>query len=116
MKTGESEITLHGLSKADELDIGGVDPEKKVTFLPIRKRGDRFGEPATIIAVLALSAINVIAAWIVKNRRRSIVELELEVRDANGSTRRVVCRKEVTSETSEAEVLKELAHLTQVAL
>jgi hypothetical protein len=112
MGTAEPTIMVLGLSRADTLDVSAVDPNRQVTFTSIENVGDRYGEPVTMTAVLALSALGVLAAWIVKTRRRSVVELELEVRAADGSSRRAVFKKEVTSETSEAEVLKALAMVT----
>jgi hypothetical protein len=116
MGVAESSITVVGLSKADTLDIGAVDSNKQITFTPVDNIGGRYGEPVTMSALLAFSALGVLAAWIVKTRRRSTVELEVEIRGSDGSSRRTVFKKEVTSETSEADVLKALADLTQVGI
>lgn len=110
----EITVTALNLSKADELDIRDVDRERKVVFEKSKRDGDKFNEPATLIAVFALSALYVLALWIVKNRTGSKVELEIEVKNPDGSSRRVVYRKAVTKETSDAEVLKELQHLAKL--
>ncbi len=67
-------------------------------------------------AILALSALAVLAAWIVKTRRNSRIDLTIETRNADGSSRTVAYKKEISSETSEADVLKEMAALLRVPL
>ena len=110
MVTAEPSIKILGLTRADQMDIEGLDTSHQVAFEEKTAGDGRFGEPLTVIAILGVSALGVLAAWVVKTRENSTTDLTIET-TSGPTTWKVRYKKRVTKETSEGEVLKELTAL-----
>ena len=73
------------------------------------------GDLHIVIAALFVSAagLNALANWLLKDRRKQEVVKTVVITDANGATRTETIRIKLSESTSQAEVVKQLASITQ---
>lgn len=107
-------IRINGVSRLDSegfKELLGQD----VSFAPSETADFHHGDMATVSIAVAISALTlrVIAAWLVKGRRYSTIEREIEITQPDGSFRRERLRIKISEEdAAEADVLRALTELT----
>jgi len=96
-----SNIRILGLRALDQHEMRDSIPNADLTFEPQvpAERGATSHEPATVVAVVLISAaaLNGLAAWLLKKRHRKDVTIEVEKKRGDGSSERVavtcICRR-----------------------
>lgn len=110
-------IRVPGLTRLDQLELGDDLEPGSVKFENQELDGAKHGEPVSI-AIIAVSmvALKVLAAWLLKNSDRQILEKKVELIGADGKSRRVeTIRVDLrSSQAPKAAVLKELGRLCAV--
>jgi mannitol/fructose-specific phosphotransferase system IIA component (Ntr-type) len=72
------------------------------------------GELATVAVVtITLAGLNALANWLLKDRRKQEVVKTVVITDASGATRTETIRIKLSESTSQPEVVKQLASITQ---
>jgi hypothetical protein len=103
-------IRVFDLSRLDSLDLKKQYPDAQITFEPGATKDPQHGELATAALIaLTVAGLNVLASWLLKNRKRSKIEKTIEIISPDGSRRTETIVMEVSESTSHADVVKALA-------
>src|SRR5438477_11163598 len=110
-------IRVPGLTRLDRLDLQRQFPEVMIGFEEAPEPGAEHGELVTVAVIgLTVVGLRALAAWLLKNRRGAEIEKTVQVTTADGGTRTETVKIKVTESTSDADVVKALANLTQLDL
>jgi hypothetical protein len=113
--------TLHVpfATKLDALELRQQLGPEQVTIEPVTPGQDLHGElaTATAIVVVTLAGLRVLAAYLMKDRRKGVMTRHVQVTMPDGTTRAETITLNVDmAKAPEAEVLKQLAAVCQVAI
>ena len=110
-------IRVFGLSRLDSLALKKQFPDAMITFEAAPSKDPQHGELATVAVVaLTMSGLQVLGAWLLKNRETKKIEKTIEVISSDGSRHSEKIVIDVSESTSQADVVKELAALTHFDL
>jgi hypothetical protein len=110
-------IRVFGLTRLDSLDLKKQFPQANISFEPTPTNDPERGELATAALItLTIVGIQALAAWLLKNRSGKKIEKTLEIINKDGSKRTERFVMEASDSTTDADVIKELAKMTQVNL
>lgn len=109
------EIRVVGLTRLDALELAGEHPDAEITFEEPVPHDAQHGElvTAALIAV-TIAGLNVLAAWLVKDRKKGRLEHTIEIVSANGERRTEKLVVDLRESTAKAQVLQELGRLTDI--
>ena len=110
-ETSPARVRIRGLDKLDARELG-VQLGDDVAFEKEELTADKTGEPATLIAVVVLTAmgIKVLYQYLMKQRSRSEMEIRIEVETRDGTrTVKTVKFLQAASSPPSAEEIEELA-------
>jgi hypothetical protein len=105
-----SNIRILGLRALDQHEMRDSIPNADLTFEPQvpAERGATSHEPATVVAVVLISAaaLNGLAAWLLKKRHRKDVTIEVEKKRGDGSSERVAVTVHMSESSTKADVVR----------
>jgi hypothetical protein len=109
-------LLVHGLDKIDrrtfEKQLAG-----DVRFEKEALTSDKAGEPATIVAIVALTALGIraLAGWLMKERNRGRTEVVIETEYPNGRRTKTTVKVDTfSSKAPPAEVIAQLGETLQL--
>src|SRR5260370_38553148 len=104
------EVRILGLRTLDQHEMRDSIPPDSLTFeaQALAERGGTSYEPATVIAVVLLSAaaLKGLAAWLLKKRHRKDLTVEIEKKKPDGSYERVAVTVHMSNSSTEADVVR----------
>lgn len=104
-----SDVTHYRLSDLNRFDKLELEKNPLFDLTPIELAPGRQGEPVLFTAVVVVTAISALAAFLLKKNRGKTFEEEIEVILADGTTiRRRVRYKESSSEAPDAEIIRQI--------
>jgi hypothetical protein len=107
-------VRVLGFSRLDGLDLKEQFPDAVITYEPAPASNEQHGELLTVALIaLTIAGLNVLAAWLLKDRKGTRIKKTLELEKPDGTRRVEEFSMDVTSSTSQADVVKALAALTQ---
>jgi len=110
-------IRVFGLSRLDSLDLKGQFPDAAITFEPTTAKDTQHGELATAAMIaLTVAGLQVLAAWLLKNRKGGTIEKIIDIVSPDGSRRTEKIVIKVSESTTQADVVKELGAMTHIDL
>ena len=111
-------IRVAGFRRLDSLDLKRQYPDASIEFEDADIDDPTHGELATVAVVaVSLAGLQVLAAWLLKNRKGTVIEKTVEIVNADGSKRTETIRVDVSeSAAPEADVIKSLASISDVDL
>ncbi len=111
MSNGITELRFHGLTELDVIRLENSLDTSLLQFEEQSLEGDRYGELATITAIIIVSvaALKALSAWLVKNRQATHIERTLEKVYVDGTRETVTIKIDLSKSTvPEAELVKQL--------
>jgi hypothetical protein len=116
----QSGVSLHvqGLSKLDRMELAADFKNAPVRFQDEKLPDGQHGElGSTAVIALSLVGLKLLAAWLVKNRKKGRIRRSIEIVKANGERRTETLDVDLSSsESPEAAVVDALATLTKFDL
>jgi hypothetical protein len=112
-------IRLPDITRLDQLELGKRLPAEDLTFESAQEGRDLHGELmlATAVVLVTLSALRVLAAYLLRKHNRKAFKQQLEVVAADGSRRTTTVEYTADSaEAPDAQILKQLAAACHVDL
>jgi hypothetical protein len=108
-------IRVVGLTRLDALELAADHPDAEVTFEESEPQDAQHGELATAALIaLTVAGLQVLAAWLVKDRKKGRVEHTIEIVSPTGERRTEKLVVDLSESTAQAQVLQELGRLTKV--
>ena len=113
-----TEILVDGLRRIDAMQLDKVHPGAEISFPEQDITDSEHGELATAAVVaVTLAGLQVLASWLMKNRKGTHVTKTLEVVDADGSRRTETLEIDLSeSKAPDKDVLEALASIAKVDL
>lgn len=111
MSEKNSEICFSGLTDLDVIELESGFDASLVRFEDQQLKGDRYGEPATITAIIIISvaSLKVISAWLMKNKQTKHIKKTVEKIHDDGTREIITLELDLSSSTPpEAELVKQL--------
>jgi hypothetical protein len=109
-------IRIGGLTRLEQLELVDALPAELVTAqLENSLSGGEHGDLGTwqVVIDVYVPALPLLAAWLLKRRRKSVVEVEVESTDGNKWERNRVRIETSEQSAPEADVLRQLTGLTR---
>lgn len=106
-----TELRFPGLTELDVIELEDTFDASMIRFESQTIEGDRYGEPATITAIiiLSLAALKVLSAWLMKNRQTKHFEQTVELIHKDGTREIKAIKLDLSKSTApEAELVKQL--------
>jgi hypothetical protein len=110
MSADPIKLRVSGLDKLDSRDLER-ELHDDVSFEQEQLTSDQAGEPATVIAVITITALGlrVLAQWLMKQRKRGRIDYTVDVEYPDGRReKRTVTIETSSSEPGSAEVIEKL--------
>jgi hypothetical protein len=103
-------VRVFGLNRLDSLELKKQFPDAQINFEPGATKDPQHGELATAAVIaLTVAGIHALAAWMLKNRKGSVIEKTVEVVTPGGASRKETFYMEIKESTTQADVVKALA-------
>ncbi|GHI10311.1 hypothetical protein AQI88_38945 [Streptomyces cellostaticus] len=112
-------IRIGGLTRLEQRELADALPAERVDSAQEDIRlGGLHGDLATwqVVIEAYVPTLPLLAAWLLKRRKKSVVEVEIEIRSSDGVgwERRSVRIESSEQSAPDAEVLRQLTELTQL--
>ena len=112
-----TDVAVHilGLNALDKSELERALGQDDVQFEEVHVPEGTYGEPGTIIAVVVISVaiIKGLTAWLMKKRRKGIVQQEIEIEYPDGRKVRKTIQIDVSS-SDPAKVLNQLGEAFEI--
>ena len=112
-----TDVAVHilGLNALDKSELERALGQDDVQFEEVNVPEGTYGDPGTIIAVVVISVaiIKVLTAWLMKKRRKGIVQQEIEIEYPDGRKVRKTIQIDVSS-SDPAKVLNQLGEAFEI--
>ncbi len=115
------QIGISGLTELDRLELEKIVGPDHVDVSAPRTAKGHLGEPGSMTAIITigLAALEVVggvlALWLAKERRKSVLKDEIEIKTSKGTIRRKLTITAESSDAIKAEVVKQLNDMVALA-
>lgn len=111
-------IRVEGLRRLDAMALKKKFPDASIEFVDADIEDPSHGELATAAVVaISIAGLQVLATWLLKNRKGSVIEKTIEIVNPDGSTRKETIKIDISeSSAPEADVIESLAKISNVDL